>query len=272
MTRNPHFDTGLGPGIHPDILEEREPLSRAFLAALTLHVTLLAAMGIYAWMNAHRDSFGAQNAGGGAIGIEAVKSIPLLHSGEQNPVANDTESQVPQQPAKPVEKVKAEKVSPKAVALKMKEKRRPAEVASERQRFRPFKEIDQNQVFAKQAPQVSNPLFSAMPGSGRIGTGANTTLGTRFAGYAQQIQQLVAQKWHTNDVDARVQTAPVVIASFDLMRDGNIRNLRVLQQSGIAALDYSVQRAILEASPFPPIPPGFERDSAKVEFTFELKR
>jgi protein TonB len=271
MTRNPHFDTGLGPGIHPDILEEREPLRRAFLAALTLHVTLLASMGIYAWMDAHRDSFGAQNAGGGAIGIEAVKSIPLLHSGEQNPVANDTESQVPQQPAKPVEKVKEEKVSPKAVALKMKEKR-PAEVASERQRFRPFKEIDQNQVFARQAPQVSNPLFSAMPGSGRIGTGANTTLGTRFAGYAQQIQQLVAQKWHTNDVDARVQTAPVVIASFDLMRSGEIRNLRILQQSGISALDYSVQRAILEASPFPPIPPGFERDSAKVEFTFELKR
>jgi protein TonB len=200
-----------------------------------------------------------------------VKSIPLRHSGAQNPVANDTESQVPQQPAKPLEREKEEKVSPNAVALKMK-KRLPAYVASEHQKFRPFNQIDQNQVFAKQAPQVSNPLFSAMPGSGRIGTGANTTLGTRFAGYAQQIQQLVAQKWHTNDVDARVQTAPVVIASFDLMRDGRIRNLRVVQQSGISALDYSVQRAILEASPFPPIPAGFDKDSARVEFTFELKR
>jgi len=259
-------------GLHPDILDQPEPLNRAFLAALTLHVTLVAGMGIYGWVSMHHDSFGAENAGGGAIGIEAVKSIPLLHSGEQNPLANDTESQVPQQPAKPIEQAKVEKVSPKAVALKMKEKRRLSDVASERQRFRPFKEIDQNQVFAKQAPQVSNPLFSAMPGSGRIGTGANTTLGTRFAGYAQQIQQLVAQKWHTNDVDAHVQTAPIVIASFDLMRDGRIRNLRVVQQSGISALDYSVQRAILEASPFPPIPPGFDKDSAKVEFTFELKR
>ena len=73
-------------------------------------------------------------------------------------------------------------------------------------------------------------------------------------------------------MDARVQTAPVVIASFDLMRDGSIRNLRIVQRSGISALDYSVQRAILEASPFPPIPAGFDKDSAKVEFTFELKR
>jgi len=259
-------------GLHPDILDQPEPLSRAFVAALTLHVTLIAGMGIYGWVSSHHESFGAPNAGGGAIGIEAVKSIPLFHSGEQNPVAHDTESQVPQQPAKPLEQEKQEKVSPNAVALKMKQKKRLADVASEKQKFRPFKEIDQNQVFAKQAPQVSNPLFSAMPGSGRIGTGANTTLGNRFAGYAQQIQQLVAQKWHTNDVDARVQTAPVVIASFDLMRDGRIGNLRIVQPSGVPALDYSAQRAILEASPFPPIPPGFERDSARIEFTFELKR
>src|ERR1019366_10770078 len=105
---------------------------------------------------------------------------------------------------------------------KMKKKRLPAYVASEHQIFRPPNKIDQNQVFATQAPQVSNPLFAAMPGSGRIGTGGATTLGTRFAGYAQQIQELVAQKWHTGDVDARVQTAPVVIAAFDLMRDGRI--------------------------------------------------
>jgi protein TonB len=256
---------------HPDILDQPEPLNRAFVAALTLHVTLLAGMGIYSWVSSHHESFGAPDAGGGAIGIEAVKSIPLLHSGEQNPVANDTESQVLQQPSKPIEREKEEKVSPNAVALKMK-KRLPAYVASEHQKYRPFKQIDENQVFARQAPQVSNPLFSAMPGSGRIGTGANTTLGTRFSAYAQQIQQLVAQKWHTGDVAATVQTAPVVIASFDLMRDGSIRNPRIIQRSGISALDYSAQRAILEASPFPPIPQGFDKDSAHVEFTFELKR
>jgi protein TonB len=262
----------MNQNFHPDILDQPEPLNRAFIAALTLHVTLVAGMGIYGWVSSHHEFFGAQNAGGGAIGIEAVKSIPLPHSGEQNPVANDTESQVLQQPAKPIEQAKEEKVSPNAVALRMKQKKRLADVASEKQRFRPFKEIDQNQVFAKQAPQVSNPLFSAMSGSGRIGTGANTSLGTRFAGYGQQLQQLTAQKWHTNDVDARVQTAPIVIASFELLRDGRIRNLRIVQPSGISALDYSVQRAILEASPFPPIPPGFDKDSAKIEFTFELKR
>lgn len=256
---------------HADILDQQEPLRKAFLFALTLHVTLASCFALYTWVNSHRETFGDKNAGGGAIGIEAVNSIPLSHSGMQNPLANDTQSQVPQELAKK-EQAKREKVSPDAIPLKMREKRRPADVAAEKQKFRPFKELDQNQVFAKQAPQVSSPLFSAMPGSGRIGTGANTTLGTRFGGYSQQIQQLVAQKWRTNEVDASLRTAPVVIAVFDLLRDGRISNLKILQQSGIPTLDYSVQRAILEASPFPPIPQGFDRDSARVEFVFELKR
>jgi TonB family protein len=256
---------------HADILDQQEPLKKAFLYALTLHVTIAGGFALYSWVESHRDTFGEKNAGGGAIGIQAVNSIPLSHSGMQNPLANDTQSQVPQQPTKK-EQAKREKESPDAIPLKMREKKRLTDVAAEKQRFRPFKELDQNQVFAKQAPQVSNPLFSAMAGSGRIGTGANTTLGTRFGGYAQQIQQMVAQKWRTSDVDASLHTAPVVIATFDLMRDGRVQNLKILQQSGIPTLDYSVQRAILEAAPFPPIPPGFDRDSARVEFIFELKR
>jgi protein TonB len=257
---------------HADILDQREPMGRAVGYAITLHVTVVLALALYNWMQSHGEVFGAKDAGGGAIGIEAVNAIPLQHSGLANPLANDTQSQIPQQPAKPVEQAKKEKVSKDAIPLKSREKKRLTDVASERQRFRPFKDLDTNQVYAKQAPQVSNPLFSAMPGSGRIGTGANTTLGTRFAGYAQQIQELVAQKWKTTDVDAKLQTAPTVIATFELQRDGSVKNFQILQRSGIPALDYSVQRAVLEATPFPPIPQGYERDSAKVEFWFELKR
>jgi TonB family protein len=45
-----------------------------------------------------------------------------------------------------------------------------------------------------------------------------------------------------------------------------------MQRSGNPTLDYSAQRAVLEAAPFPPLPAGFERDSARVEINFELKR
>lgn len=258
---------------HADILDSRETIRGAFAGAVALHLAAIAALMISGWIAANTETFGAKDAGGAAVGIEAVNSIPIPHHGMQNPLANDTQSEVPQTPVKqPVQRQKAEKPPKDAIALKMKNLKKPAKVASERQRYRPFDELEKNQVTASQAPQVSSKLYSAQPGSGRVGTGANTTLGSRFAGYAAQIQQLVAQHWRTGDVDARVQTAPVVIATFELMRDGSARNVQLLETSGISTLDYSVRRAILDASPFPPIPPGFDKDYAKVEFTFELKR
>jgi TonB family protein len=258
---------------HADILDSRESVRGAFVGALALHLSVVAAVLISAWITAHTDSFGAKDAGGAAVGIEAVNSIPIPHHGMQNPVANDTQSEVPQAPVtKPQEKEKVEPPPKDAIPLKVKKLKKPVKVQSERQHFRPYDELQKNQLTSTQAPQVSSKLFSAQPGSGRVGPGANTTLGDRFAGYAAQIQALVAQHWRTGDVDPRVQTAPVVIATFELLRDGSVRNVRLLQSSNISSLDYSVQRAIADASPFPPIPPGFDKDYAKVEFTFELKR
>ena len=58
--------------------------------------------------------------------------------------------------------------------------------------------------------------------------GANSTLGTRFGAYAALIQDLIARNWNTGDVT--VQVAPPVIATFDLMKDGSIRNLTIVQE------------------------------------------
>lgn len=260
---------------HADILDARESLRGGFWGSIGLHAGLIGIAVAYALINANTVQFGDPNAGGAAVGVEAVKSIPIAHQGPQNPLANDTQSQVPQTPAKPVERKKVETPPKDAIPLKSpQERKKPAKLASERQRFRPYSQLEQNQLTTPAAPQVSNPMYSAQAGSGRIGTGANTTLGSRCGAYAAQIQELVAQHWNTGDVEARYSTAPVVIATFDLMRNGTVTNLKLLQTSGIASLDNSVQRAILDASPFPPIPPVgcTDKSSARVEFDFELKR
>ena len=141
---------GEGPGYN----EDQQGLPFVGQAGKLLD-QLIATMGIYNWVNLHRDSFGATDAGGGAIGIEAVSSIPIPRNGAPNPVAHDTESQVPQQPTKPVERAQKEKESPNAVALKMKEKKRLVDVASERQRLstrmRSCEMLTQN--YAKRKPR-----------------------------------------------------------------------------------------------------------------------
>jgi TonB family protein len=261
--------------MHADILEQRESLRGPFTGALALHVGIVGALVLYTFLLGHREAFGDPNAGGAAVGISVTKSIPLPHTGPENPVAHDTQSQVPQEPAKQ-EKAKREPPPPKnAVELKSKTaKQLRAKVQPQPQphHFKSFDELDPNKIKSQQAPAVSNPLFSEMAGAGRVGTGANTTLGSRFGAYSALIQERVTQHWRTGDVDASIRTAPQVVVNFEIQRNGSIGAVRIVQQSGIASLDFSVRRAILEASPFPPLPQGFERNSATVEFVFELKR
>ena len=258
---------------HADILDQRESLRGPFTGALTLHVAVIGGLIVYALMGMHRESFGDPNAGGAAVGIEAVKSIPLPQHGPENPVDHDTQSEVPQQPAKQ-ERVKTEPPPPKdAIPLKSRNaKQLRAKVETQPHHFKSFDELDPSKIKSQQAPAVSNPMFSEMPGSGRIGTGANTTLGTRFGEYSARIQQLVSQHWHTGEVDASIRTAPQVMIRFEIQRDGRITPPEVVQTSGVSTLDFSARRAILEASPFPPLPQAFERNTATFEIVFELKR
>jgi len=96
-------------------------------------------------------------AGGGAVTVEMVDKIPLQHQGVENPVANDTQIARPQQPAK-VDREKEEVIPPDAIPLKSRSKKTLAHVASQ-SHFQHFEDLDHNQVFAKDAPQLVNKMF-----------------------------------------------------------------------------------------------------------------
>src|SRR5262245_19085479 len=87
---------------HPDILDEHDPLKRSLVGSIGLHAGLaLLATGYY-WMGlgSSTSRWGDPTSlGGGAVGITPVDKIPLpQRQGRQNPLANDTESQVPSAP------------------------------------------------------------------------------------------------------------------------------------------------------------------------------
>lgn len=253
-----------------NVLMRPEPKGRSFLFALALHGSMVGAFLLSNWLHANGEKFGDPNAGGANVGVEVVDKIPIPHSGMPNPLASQSESEAPQTPSKPIEREQKEVIPPDAVKINLhKEKKPVAKEQSVKQRFRPFDQLESNQLTSRAPQAVSSPLFSQMPGSGRVGLGANTTLGTQYGAYAAQIQDLISRNWRTNDVTAQV--APPVIASFDLMKDGSIRNLTIVQSSRIPSLDSSVRRAI-EGVTLPPLPPGFPHSTAKCEFTFELKK
>jgi len=252
------------------VLARPDPKGMPLTFSIVLHGSLIGAALVLNWINSSGERFGDPNAGGASVGIEAVDKIPLAHSGPKNPVAHDSPSEAPEAPPEKVAKEK-EVIPPDAVKLNLHNEKKKAKAKEEsvRRHLPSFDQLEKNQLYSKSPQQVSSPLYSDLPGSGRVGLGANTTLGTRFGAYAQQIQELIARNWNTGSVTVR--TAPPVIATFDLMKDGSIRNLAILQGSGVPSLDFSVRRAI-EGVTFPPIPQGFEHNSAKCEFTFELKK
>jgi TonB family protein len=243
----------------------------ALARSLLLHAALIGGLTLYAWWNNSGDPFGSPDAGGSAVGIEAVASIPLPSRGPQTPVASDTDSEVPQaQPEKPQPKP-AEPELKDALNL-LPPERTAKQPLTPKPRLKSFDEIAANQLTSRNPQAVSSPMFSGGAGAGNIGASGDTTLGNRFPAYAAQIKELTRLKWRVQDVDRSVTSAPPVIIRFDLQKDGRATNIRLIRRSGVPSLDLSVQNAVEDASPYPPLPPGFERDSVPVEFTFELRR
>jgi len=257
---------------HVDILDEREPLGRPLLGSILFHAAVVGLLFVTAYTdNRNKVKWGFDNAGGGpsSVAVNVVNSIPLpQRAGHVNPLANDTESQTPQiQKNEP--QVKEKEPEPDAIPLRSRNKHRVAREAAVQNRFHPEPITRPNQIYSHEAPAMVSPMFDKA-GSGQIGVGPNGPLGTLCGAYASQIQQLVASKWRTADIDGRLQSAPPVIFTFNLHRDGTFDGLRQRESSGNYQIDVSAQRALADITQFPPITCG--SNGGVIEFWFQLKR
>ncbi|MCL5744483.1 MAG: TonB family protein [Acidobacteria bacterium] len=261
---------------HVDILEQSESLRRPLVASAAAHAAFFASILIYSSMGHGRGIvWGDPHAlgGGSSVGVTAVSQIPLPYrSGALNPLANDTQSRVPQPPKPEVKR--AREPEPDAIAIRgrTKPQKKTWQAASSRQTYRSVAPARPNQLYSSVGQALSSPMYGAQSGTGGVGIGAGGAFGQRFGWYRDLLEQAVARKWHTDDVDARLQTAPPVVVTFELLKNGAIRDVRIVQSSGNLALDRSAQRAIYDANPFQPLPQGFDRNSAQIEFWFQLKR
>jgi len=256
---------------HVDILDERESLRGPFVQSVLLHGAVfgLLVLSTVSYQRSREVWGSAQTKAGNAVPISAVKTLPLpSRTGPVNPVANDNESQVPQ-PPKPEPKKQAKAPEPNAIPMKSKYLQQNALRETSPQRYRP-QPPQPNQVFSREAPAAVSPMFEK-PGSGGVGVGPNSVFGNRFGAYADLVVQRVTEKWQTSGLGS-MRTAPLVIITFDILRDGSLRNPQVAQRSGNTTLDFSALRAVMDAAPFPPLPPGYERNEANVELRFQLQR
>ncbi len=242
-----------------------------FRNSILLHAGVMAALFGYGyWMNRARDLFGDPTSMGASAGVSSVAQIPIpRREGRVNRVANDTESQVAP-PEKTEKKPAVKPDDPDAIPLKQRQKKTQQEIIASNQKYRPDPVVP-NQVTSTLGQAAVSPMIGVQ-GSGGVGTSTSSPFGNRFGWYEKLLRERVSQKWSTSEVDSRLHTAPACVVGFTIARDGNVSNIKVIQSSGIYALDQSAQKAIYDANPMPPLPAGFERNTANIEFWFELKR
>jgi protein TonB len=258
---------------HADILDRTEPLTKPFWVSVTLHVAVLGSLTVGAVVNHAHLNMGSPTGGGmGGVLVNPVASIPLPNrGGRENPVANDTKSQVPTPPppkekAKPAAKEKAP--PPDAIALKSpKAPKRQAETSTQPNKYREQEKYSDSQLYSEVGRRLSSSNYQ-MQGGGGVRLGDSSPFGEQFGAYANIIRDNIARQWQPSNL-GRTATAPSVTVTFTIRRDGSVTNVKISRSSGNQTMDLSAQRAVMDAQ-LPPLPPNFPRNQADVEMKFEL--
>jgi TonB family protein len=127
---------------------------------------------------------------------------------------------------------------------------------------------------AEPAPASPRPEAPA-PGDRRgalEGSAAGTaTSGATLAGvgdpsftygyYLDRMLAMIERNWSAPPTgDAR----PEVTLTFRILRDGRVADLEVAAPSGLTAFDLAGLRAVSNASPLPPLPSGYRKDSLSI--------
>jgi TonB family protein len=82
--------------------------------------------------------------------------------------------------------------------------------------------------------------------------------------YVERMKSLIGQRW----LRPQVGNGTVTTVSFTIDRDGTIRDAKNEISSGNGTFDRAALRAVLEASPLPPLPFGYNGTYLGVHLTF----
>ncbi|MCS7025828.1 MAG: TonB family protein [Bryobacteraceae bacterium] len=260
---------------YAELMDRGEPLHKPLAASIALHLFVTGVILGWTWYHERRKAtpFGDEIGIPGAVTIQPTNGIPMMSRGPRNPVANDTESQVPA-PSKPEPRRRSQE-DPDAIAIGRKDLKKRSQAERRETAMKRFREEEQpsNQLASTTGARASSSLFVPLSsGGGGVGVGSGNPFGAQFGWYARLISERISQKWRTQDIDPRLQEAPPAVISFEILRDGAVRNATLIQSSGNYLVDATARRAIQEASPLPPLPQGFAGNTATVEIRFHFRR
>ena len=261
--------------VEPRVPENAERLRGPLAVSLSCHGILLA--GSLAWGVLNPTiHLGSPDAAGGG-GVVAVSTVPInvARADAPNPVANPSRHDVPAPPefrrSTEVQEVEPppEEAPPAPVPGT---KRSEAEEQQERAvGQRSAGQSKANELRSSQGAALSSDLYRATAG-GALGFGGKQggPFGKRFGWYAEILQRAIGEQWRKSLGQVAGGSSRPVVTSFVIQRTGEISQVAIAESSGNRSLDYSATRAISNASPVRPLPPGLGRRSIVIEMHFRL--
>jgi protein TonB len=103
-------------------------------------------------------------------------------------------------------------------------------------------------------------------------SGSGGSFGQRFPWYVDAVRRRISNNWLQSTIEPTLMWAPRVVVQFEILRDGTVANLRLVQSSGYPSVDASALRAVAQSSPLMPLPNEYSGRYVTVEFWFDFRR
>jgi protein TonB len=122
-------------------------------------------------------------------------------------------------------------------------------------------------------PRKSGRNADDAEGSKGANRGTDETEGpdVDFSKYMASLQRRIKSRWYPT----KIQNSNRVQVTFKISLDGELSGLKIERSSGIASVDQAALKAVQDAAPFPPLPPGSAKSSVaeggkvSIQFTFD---
>ena len=119
-----------------------------------------------------------------------------------------------------------------------------------------------------QAPPDTAPTRQELGAGAAVGA---TALSDVDDGYLVRVQQKIGRRWAPTPASALGQKYVTTVVSFRIRPDGQVEMPAVSESSGLSVFDRQALRAVIDASPLPPLPPRYP-DGVHINFRFEYER
>jgi TonB family protein len=256
---------------NPDDLK----LQKFLVYSISLHAALTALFFLGPYLQHRGTRWGSVGGGQSGTKVNLVSSAGIPMPKPVNPteskVVDPTKGMYKEEPPKPPE--------PKTDATKIPkfEKEKPLPPSHKSKVFEDKKPLPENAVpYGKggnpDLPTGTAQTPAAAAGGLTIPGDAGGDFASRYGWYVASVKRLISANWMQNTIDPAVRSArrAHAVVTFTILRDGTVKNIRILQTSGNLSMDNSAQRALLSIEKFQPLPSDYNHSSIDVIFDFDL--